>query len=171
MGVNREWLMGRALTHDLPEVLTGDLPTPIKKKLKAAGAGSILQTIEDEVDPRITYLRKKTTESVEGDIVKLADIIEAISFMNGCGRGNHARMVEEVLMRDMDGLITRMQKDWPQGNWRLAADAVLSDLISGVDSMLMYEATSRKDHRHPPTIEYRDVSGYQPTVSEGGDCD
>jgi len=182
LAVNRELLMERALTHDLPEVLTGDLSTPIKKKLRAAGAGAILQQIEDEVDPRVTYLRKKTADSVEGDIVKLADMIEAISFMNGCGKGNHSRMVEEVLKRDMGSLIIKMNRDWPQGRWRRAADAILSDLTSGVDSMLMYEADSRKGEGsveggggagspNSPIIHYEEVSGFAPAVSEGGECD
>ena len=168
--VNRELIMEFALTHDLPEVITGDIPTPLKKRLRALGAGDALNKIEDDVDPRVAYLKDKAKVGVEGDIVKLADLIEAITFLNGCGRGNHAKMVETLLRRDLNMLVKQMEVDWPVellgADWEGGVEAMLQDLTSGVDTMIRYEAESRKKvvvDESVPNINYGD--------SEGGEID
>jgi len=144
-GLNRELVMEYALTHDLPEVITGDIPTPLKNRIRSMGGGEILNTMEDGVDERITYLRKKAKGTAEGTIVKLADLIEAISYLNGYGKGNHARLVEELLTIDLKELVNKAKEDWPMGNWSNAVDSIMNDLTSGIDTMLQYEVESRTE--------------------------
>lgn len=66
-----EW----ALMHDLPEVLTGDIPTPVKKHLRDSIDG-----MEDTIFPGYGNMRKRFEGTIVEVIVKLADDIDAIQF-------------------------------------------------------------------------------------------
>ena len=72
-----------ALDHDLDEILTGDIPTPAKQRLKIRdpykGSGRAL------------------CDSQEISIVMLADMIEAIAFIQDNQIGRHANVVAEEL--------------------------------------------------------------------------
>jgi len=66
-----EW----ALMHDLPEVLTGDIPSPVKKHLNEA-----IDAMEYSVFPGYGRMRTRMKDSIGGVIVKMADYIDAIQF-------------------------------------------------------------------------------------------
>lgn len=76
-----------ALLHDLPEVKTGDIATPVKSMLPP------LDHIEsafshEHLDAMATCTRKSLK------LVKLCDLIEAVCFLSVEGMGNHAFEVE-----------------------------------------------------------------------------
>ena len=75
-----------ALYHDAPEILTGDLPTPVKyfnpgirdayKRVEEISADKLLSMLPDELRPAyVSYLKEKPGEI--HDLVKAADKISA----------------------------------------------------------------------------------------------
>jgi 5'-deoxynucleotidase YfbR-like HD superfamily hydrolase len=65
--------MSWALVHDLPELLTGDVPTTAKDYID-------LELLERELCPLYDDLRQKIDGSLVKVIVKAADFIDAIQF-------------------------------------------------------------------------------------------
>lgn len=67
-------ILSWSLIHDLPELVTGDFPTPVK-----AFISENLAVMERKVFPK--YYQKKTSlNPVAITIVKIADVIDAIQF-------------------------------------------------------------------------------------------
>lgn len=92
-----------ALEHDVPEVKTGDINTPIKDAVRrAVPEGDPIKTIELSMSSSYAdlYNRVKTDWPHLRQIVKLADIVEAISFITIEGLGAHAREAERGLRAD-----------------------------------------------------------------------
>jgi len=71
--INESQLICWALYHDLPELYTGDIPTPVKKYLD-------LDSFDNEVLPLYAGIKQLHRDSVIDQIVKAADYIEAIQF-------------------------------------------------------------------------------------------
>ncbi len=75
-----------ALYHDAPEILTGDLPTPVKyfnpdiqaayKKVEAVSADKLLGMLPDELRPAYTPYLKEEPGDIH-DLVKAADKLSA----------------------------------------------------------------------------------------------
>jgi 5'-deoxynucleotidase YfbR-like HD superfamily hydrolase len=86
-------LLDWALQHDLIEVKTGDMPTPFKDAIRAVGGEKMLEALEDRVDPQQMYHYRQYKGTEEEMIVKLADTIEAVYFLQDNGIGYHARQV------------------------------------------------------------------------------
>jgi 5'-deoxynucleotidase YfbR-like HD superfamily hydrolase len=91
-----------ALLHDLPEIRTGDAPTPHKSpEMKA-----MLGAIEEEILPELAELESRCSHKVK-DLVKFADTAEAIFFLTVNGLGKHASDVMHLLEGQM---IERLEK-------------------------------------------------------------
>lgn len=91
-----EW----AMWHDMPEVVTGDISTPMKRFMGHNGVPTLLHTIEKQVDGRFAELDKSTGE-VAKLIVKFADLYEAIHFLHWEGHGPRAMEIEHELIGRM----------------------------------------------------------------------
>ena len=82
-------VMKACLAHDLDEILTGDIPTPVK--LMAKGKGWDLNAIYERVTSR-------TLSKDEEWIVKIADSIEASVFLDENGSSDrHTKRVAEFM--------------------------------------------------------------------------
>lgn len=103
-GGPRDQLMYYALTHDLEEILSGDISSPAKRSMKAAMGGNledhddwVLRKLQD----RFPYL-PEPDEKWDRDIlniVKLADLIEAAMFLRDemfAGNQNVMGVVEDI---------------------------------------------------------------------------
>jgi HD superfamily phosphodiesterase len=104
-----------ALDHDLDEILTGDIPTPAKARLK----------ISTSYDGKSF----KECDSRESSIVAMADIIEAIAFITDNQVGRHAHTVGDYLMdrfQNRCNLIGAMDPALVE-----ACNSVVKDLLSG----------------------------------------
>lgn len=95
-GAAVEEVMLIALCHDLDEVITGDIPTPTKERAKAGGVNLNDNGIE------VPY---KAVLEDHKLIVKVADYMEAIWFLDDNGIGDHAQEVQLNIIGKMDQFI------------------------------------------------------------------
>lgn len=85
-----------ALIHDLPEIRTGDAPTPHKTpQLKAH-----LAEVEQRIYPYLRVLEEHT-DLCASALVKHCDTAEAIFFLQVNGLGKHAQDVRDLLKQQM----------------------------------------------------------------------
>lgn len=88
----------RALTHDLTEVLTGDLASPLKPLL-GDEAQARLKSFEQSIT--ILGLPQAQGESKAQQVVKAADLIEAIAFLDQNAMTSHGEWVKCKLLDDL----------------------------------------------------------------------
>lgn len=93
-------IMRWAMWHDMMEVKTGDINTPIKMKMKQTAGDGWLQAIEYDMSAEYEKISKDTGNTVK-DIVKLADYMEALNFLAEEGKGRHAEDVQRQLKKQM----------------------------------------------------------------------
>lgn len=74
--------------HDLPEVLTGDMATPVKRRLESffPEGESPLDLIEEALCPDYKVLKGRIKGSYLASIAKLADVLEAAKFIDFEGK-------------------------------------------------------------------------------------
>ena len=93
----RDVVVWRALCHDLPEVLTGDMATPLKELIGKEARGRLA-----EFEHNISILDGGYSRtSLVVAIVKAADLVEAAKFLhenntNSHGRGVLSRIQERI---------------------------------------------------------------------------
>jgi len=93
-----------ALIHDLPEIRTGDAPTPHKtSELKEH-----LSKMEAEILPRLAMLQERLPARVR-DLVKFCDTAESILFLHVNGLGKHAGGVCLLLEDQMFDRLSRSE--------------------------------------------------------------
>lgn len=70
-------LLEYALSHDLPELATGDIPTPLKKEI-----GASLSKWEDKEFPNLKTYKSGIASSMPSVLLlcKIADLIDAVQF-------------------------------------------------------------------------------------------
>ena len=117
-------LLHWALSHDLIEVKTGDIPTPFKAVLGAAA----LDQAEGVVDAHYAATRREMERTSGGMIVKLADMIDAVWFLTDCGIGNHAFDVLVKLRDQLDEDVERYANEYPALKVAHAVQEVLKEL-------------------------------------------
>jgi 5'-deoxynucleotidase len=121
-------LLQHALAHDLIEVRTGDMPTPFKRVLEKAGGVGIVEKAEDLVDSDHSGAMR-TVEGTEIEtIVKLADMVEAIYFLQDNGVGGHAKSVLDGLRMNLSLAVTDAAKQWPEMQVREGVRKVCNDI-------------------------------------------
>lgn len=99
-----------ALTHDLPEIRTGDAPTPHKTpELKAH-----LASIEHQICPELEVLEKALKDTPAADFCKFCDTAESILFLGVNGAGAHARDVNSLLEAQMHKRLSESRLSRPQ---------------------------------------------------------
>lgn len=90
----RRDLLVLALTHDLPEVFTGDIPTPVKTII-----GTHLSAMEGRLFPRSTDFKSMVNPLLR-KILKIADIIEAIQFgVRFCVDKDRDHILSEMIVK------------------------------------------------------------------------
>lgn len=85
-----------ALIHDLPEIRTGDAPTPHK----TPEVKRYLAEIERQILPQLHQLEQQASARVAA-FVKFCDTAEAVLFLRVNGLGKHAADVRDLLEQQM----------------------------------------------------------------------
>lgn len=106
-------LLQTALSHDLIEVRTGDMPTPFKRVLERVGGAGIVERAEDLVDSDHSGAMRQSEGTEIETLVKLADQIEAIFFLQDNGYGQHAIEVLDGLRRNLAQSVDAAERQWP----------------------------------------------------------
>lgn len=102
------YLIQKAMFHDLPEVYIGDIPTPVKRTLIGPHANKEIDWFESSVwfaGYSVTANHNMFADKVN-DIIKLADTVEAIVFLDHHGEGPYA-------LDAMAKLMNRAYERWP----------------------------------------------------------
>lgn len=87
-------LISYAIQHDLDEVITGDIPTPTKQRVRELGV-----EMNDLIDtPKLIDIPQ--VHKYYKSIIKMADYLDAMWYLNENGVGRHAKQVEkEIFIR------------------------------------------------------------------------
>lgn len=110
-----------ALTHDAPEVVTGDIPSPMKKWVKAICNQfhkdlDPFAIIESQIAPWIKKREERLSPLVYGTF-KIADDLDALVFISTEGLGHHAETVRIKLADRVAKRIRDMSRNYPQCDW------------------------------------------------------
>ena len=114
-----------ALMHDLPEVVTGDIATPTKRAMrKAVPDQDPVRHIELSLDTeyRELYELLKEYNPLVLEVVKLADLLEAINFLMVEGMGKYAEEVEIGLRVAFLEKLAECWDKYPLFNWEKASE-------------------------------------------------
>ena len=126
-------LINYSLDHDLPELVTGDIATTMKVRIREVAAANNIEDpidlIEREIAPQIHQLSEKIKNTPLKYIVKLADIMDAKIFIEEEGIGSEAKVVSQRVSVMFDEKIHQAKTDFPDLNWD-AARVILKDLIN-----------------------------------------
>jgi len=133
-------LLEYCLVHDAPELLMGDIPTPVKRRIEALtkDSGNPLITIEDSICEKFVTAKKRVSGTPLAYICKLADLADAINFISVEGIGSHAKLVEKKLHKLFIAKISEAEQAFPELSWNRAF-GVLNELLDGEDSQLAFE--------------------------------
>lgn len=121
-------LLQWALSHDILEAKTGDMPTPFKRALEAVGGEGIVDRAEDFVDRETAGAYRAIEGTAIEMIVKLADQIEAIFFLQDNGYGQHALEVLDGLRRILAEMVEKYAAQYPDMEVRAGVRKVCADI-------------------------------------------
>ena len=136
--VNPEHVLSLAVYHDATEVMTGDLPTPVKyhseelrgayRRLESLSADRLLSLLPEDLQPAFTPYMKQES-GYEHTLVKAADRISAcIKCMEEQRAGNHEfDYAAENVRRSIAGIDLPEVKDFLT-NFLPAFDKTLDEL-------------------------------------------
>ena len=132
-------IMEYASLHDTPELLMGDLPSPLKRHIEhISGENNPIKAIENEIAPWLTEMKEsiRRTNPEYLLIVKLADIMDALVFITDEGIGAHAKKVIQILQGMLAEKLRQAEKDFPKYSWQHAVQ-LLNELLQNGDKTKM----------------------------------
>lgn len=106
-GMNPDNMIKYALTHDLEEIWSGDIPQSYK--VRAVKNGHDLNIINSNI--KTPMMKKVDLSNTELMIVKAADMLDAYQFLKQYYVGDHAVEVLGILCEDLQNFID----DMPEG--------------------------------------------------------
>lgn len=118
------------LKHDATESITGDLPTPAKRLLIGGG-----ESLGYDISKEYAALDMWSSSYMGGlprYVLKCADLIEAVRFMDQHGRGAHAESVRDLLFRALQLKTDEAREKFPSYEWDQVA-VVFNQSLAGPD--------------------------------------
>lgn len=131
-------LLRWALLHDRPEILMGDIATPLKMKLRALVEYDPIEAIEKRIDPEYARVSDSVSGTAIAAVVKIADLQEGISFLHTEGMSSHAKMIMSKMIARHSALIDKCTVEHPGWRWQQCT-IVLHELLNGADGMMSLE--------------------------------
>lgn len=133
-------LIEYAMWHDTPELLMGDLASPLKRRIEEISkAENPIEIIENEIAPWLTNLKEKIKKKPELYIIfKLADMMDAIIFIFQEGVGEHSKAVRKNLEDSFLKKVISGEMIKPSYNWKIA-ESMLHDLLHATTNQLEFE--------------------------------
>lgn len=130
-----------ALTHDAPELLMGDMPSPLKRRVaEIAGADDPITRIEREIAPEIAASKGALKDTPLACIVKLADLMDACLFIREEGIGRHAALVAAKTEEAFRAKLGEAEQTFPDCDWSHASQLYIEMRgESGTDNRLLFE--------------------------------
>lgn len=139
----RYWVLKYSIEHDLPEILTGDMPAVIKLYFKRVlpEFGDVLKALEYRAVPELAALDKQAKAYIHLPFVcKAADLIEAYSyflFAQGLDK-QHNDVVIGKLHQALNELVDTAQRICPDLQWD-AVYTLLNEVEHGSSAVLNFE--------------------------------
>lgn len=130
------------LEHDTPEILTGDIPTPAKRRLQETfkEGEDPLEDLEDSIASKNYREAKKLVHGTRLEIVtKLADLIDGVTFIHIEGVTEHSDVIESKLRASFYKVICIGKEKYPDESWD-KAEVVLDSILHGRDGQVDFEA-------------------------------
>lgn len=121
-------LLNYALQHDIVEVKTGDMPTPFKRAIEKEGGAESLDRAENAMSEDYMMLKRRTRGTEVEAIVKLADQMEAIYFLQDNGLGAHALQVLDGLRKILAEMVNDIEKQYPSLEVRSGVRKVCNEI-------------------------------------------
>lgn len=135
-------IMEYASLHDTPELLMGDLPSPLKRHIEhISGENNPIEIIENEIAPWLTEMKESIgrTNPEYLLIVKLADIMDALVFITDEGIGAHAKKVVHILEGMLEEKLKQAEKNFPEYSWQNAVELLNELLQNGEKTKVAFE--------------------------------
>ena len=119
-----------ALTHDLSEIVTGDMPSPIKRALRDhfEGQPSPIDQLEAAICPDAAELEHRAKQTHLYAILKLADILDALVVIQQEGKGSARDAIAKERLGAFELLVEHSQAKHPQFDWQAAHE--VRELVS-----------------------------------------
>lgn len=131
-------LMNWSLNHDVPEVITGDIATPMKKTIRSMCPEDPFDVLERQLSETYSVVKDAVIDTHLEAIVKLADITDGIVFLHTEGMGSHADYVRAKLVITLSENVQQSATKWPNYDWDAVLD-MLNDLMDTGNSQIEFE--------------------------------
>ena len=120
-------LMDYALRHDMPEIMLGDIPLPIKQSIEEYYPGTnFLESMEESICAQFSAAKKRVIDTPLKCIVNLCDLLDAILFIkeevSDDRSGEIYTATVKVFVAEKELAAERYpQLDWEQAEMMLSA--------------------------------------------------
>lgn len=130
-----------SLIHDLPEIFTGDMPTPMKMYLRGHMALNAYEGAEAGIDENYNLTKAMAKASLAYDLVKLCDIMEGILFLeaeavDGSTPGTHSNQVRMGLIIGWEKKFKEVKEKYRSMKWS-AIEHYLDDFRETIPRQLV----------------------------------
>ncbi len=128
------------LLHDLPEVRTGDMATPMKRYLESMfpKGQSPIDIMEEKLCAPYAAIREETNGTYIQIIAKLADIMEAINFIHTEGKGPVAEKIFIERSAAFKDYLKIGFNKWPEYLWE-DANFVMESLLNEAPEQIDFQ--------------------------------
>jgi 5'-deoxynucleotidase len=131
------------LEHDTPEILTGDIPTPAKRRLQESLKDGEVDRLEELENSIASENYRNAKENVKGTrleiITKLADLIDGIVFISVEGATEHSRVIEKKLLGSFYKVISIGKSTYPKDDWG-KSELILNQILLGAAGQIDFES-------------------------------
>jgi len=126
-----------ALHHDLSEIFTGDISSVAKDLIRSGSKHSDADPLEclDQVLPVACNIKTRSSPEAIA-IVKMADYIDAITFLHVERLSNHGKEVIKKLKGKSKHYCQQLESAMPNYQWSIAFAEVLEEAMHGEDLAL-----------------------------------